>query len=365
VAEPKTTVWQIEPQTAAKHALLRRYLGAWFPKLGKFNGRLLFYDGFAGPGRYTDGEIGSPLIALETLMGHRHLPALKTCEFLFLFNEEDQARASQLESEIEARYPASALPSNVKVQVVCDEFDATTRELVALGEEQGKQLAPTFAFVDPFGFKGMSIDLLRRLLKSPKCELFILFSFNSLNRWITHPNEQIQNHLYDLFGTIDYEDAADLKGQQRKAFLVNLYEEQIRKIVGLEHVRGIEMVTKEGNSYFLIYGTRHLSGLRAMKEAMWKLDPSGSYVFNSKDSGQQLLFPAEPDTSKEQEQVKKHFAGQTVAPWQVDDYVVEHTRLASNHVRKLILKPLQARGEIAVANQGRAGTFPDRVLITF
>ena len=30
---PKTTVWELEPHTRAKHAILRRYLQAWTPIL--------------------------------------------------------------------------------------------------------------------------------------------------------------------------------------------------------------------------------------------------------------------------------------------------------------------------------------------
>ena len=47
-----------------KHLILQGYLEAWYPKL-KFARRLVFIDGFAGPGEYLGGEKGSPLIALD------------------------------------------------------------------------------------------------------------------------------------------------------------------------------------------------------------------------------------------------------------------------------------------------------------
>ena len=34
VAVPRDTVWPIEPHTAAKHQILRKYLDAWLPILG-------------------------------------------------------------------------------------------------------------------------------------------------------------------------------------------------------------------------------------------------------------------------------------------------------------------------------------------
>lgn len=58
-------LWKRDDQTQGKHLVLQHYLTGWFPILGRSNDRLLFVDGFAGPGEYADGEQGSPLIALE------------------------------------------------------------------------------------------------------------------------------------------------------------------------------------------------------------------------------------------------------------------------------------------------------------
>lgn len=65
---PDPTQWPLDPHTAAKHEILRRYLNAWFPILGTYNGRVVFLDGFAGPGIYSQGEPGSPIVALRTLL---------------------------------------------------------------------------------------------------------------------------------------------------------------------------------------------------------------------------------------------------------------------------------------------------------
>lgn len=64
---PDSTQWRLEPHTAAKHEILRRYMNAWFPILGSYHGRVVFLDGFAGPGIYADGEPGSPRDHYESL----------------------------------------------------------------------------------------------------------------------------------------------------------------------------------------------------------------------------------------------------------------------------------------------------------
>lgn len=95
-------VWKIEQHTRAKHELLRRYLGAWFPILtaSGWNRRVLFLDGFAGPGVYAGGEPGSPLIALSTLVDHPYYGQLSQTEFVFIFVEADTERFGSLKMEI-------------------------------------------------------------------------------------------------------------------------------------------------------------------------------------------------------------------------------------------------------------------------
>lgn len=66
MAKPTETVWRIEAHTNAKHRILRGYLDAWLPIMSANNGRLVYIDGFAGPGVYADGEPGSPIIALKS-----------------------------------------------------------------------------------------------------------------------------------------------------------------------------------------------------------------------------------------------------------------------------------------------------------
>ncbi|TDQ05457.1 three-Cys-motif partner protein TcmP [Labedaea rhizosphaerae] len=67
-------LWPLEPATAAKHRLYRRYLNAWWPIMLQQSGsrqgwdRVTYVDAFAGPGRYEGGEEGSPVFVLNLLL---------------------------------------------------------------------------------------------------------------------------------------------------------------------------------------------------------------------------------------------------------------------------------------------------------
>ena len=89
MADRLPTIWPIDPHTQAKYIILKRYLDAWLPIMTRYHGRVLYIDGFAGPGKYQGGEEGSPIIALKSALNHR---AELKAEILFLFVESDKER---------------------------------------------------------------------------------------------------------------------------------------------------------------------------------------------------------------------------------------------------------------------------------
>src|SRR6266487_4348892 len=98
---PKSTEWAREPHTKAKHDLIQKYLGGWFPILGSSNDRIVFLDGFAGPGAYAEGEMGSPLLAIETLLDHSHFARFGHRQFVFLFCEPEADRCAALQARLD------------------------------------------------------------------------------------------------------------------------------------------------------------------------------------------------------------------------------------------------------------------------
>lgn len=147
-------------------------------------------DGFAGPGVYKGGEEGSPLLVLKS--ARDHTAALKR-ELVFLFVEKDEQRFAHLKQMIEEI--KSSLPQNFKIQCVCGEFDEKIGGLLQHIEDNNKKLAPCFAFVDPFGFSDTPFDIIKKLMGNPRCEVFITFMFEEINRFKEHPNPKIGSIL--------------------------------------------------------------------------------------------------------------------------------------------------------------------------
>ncbi len=282
---PKDTVWNIEPHTTAKHRILEFYLQAWFSILSKYNQRINYIDGFAGPGRYSGGEEGSPLIALRVAKDHS-FPI--SCQLNFIFIEENADRAKNLELEMERM----KLPSDFKVGVINDEFYRVIDGILTELNLSNHSLAPTFAFIDPFGFSGIPMSIIHRLLKIKKVEVFITFMKDSINRFVTDSNNNA--HIIELFGSKEIIDIIK-KSHNRIPDLRKYYQAKLKEVS--EFVRYFEMRDSTGRPiYDLFFATNNSLGHVKMKEAMWRFDDEGYFSFSdATDPDQVVLFKRDID----------------------------------------------------------------------
>src|SRR5215831_3287808 len=220
MALPKDVTWTLDDHTVAKHEILRRYLQAWFPILGSHHDRIVYIDGFCGPGRYQGGQAGSPVVALEVAMTQRAQP---NGGILFWFMDADAEIIDHLKSELSTL----SIPSRFKVKAEGGTFDAILTRALNQLDAQKLELAPTFAFIDPFGFSGAPLALISRLLARKRCEVLINFQVEAVNRWIEHPDPKVVAHLARLFGTDEFEEIVKTSSN-RIADLRDLYQSHRR-----------------------------------------------------------------------------------------------------------------------------------------
>jgi len=93
--------WEIEPHTEVKHEILKKYLPPWMVILSKGHKRLIYLDGFAGPGEYLNnaGKLvdGSPVIAIKSFIEHKLKN--KVNEIVYIFVEENSKIFDYLDSK--------------------------------------------------------------------------------------------------------------------------------------------------------------------------------------------------------------------------------------------------------------------------
>jgi len=207
------------------------------------------------------------------------------------------------------------------------------------------------------------LDLICELLSFDRCEVFFNFMYDSLNRWVTHPDPKIHAHLKDLFGTDEYQRADGMTPAARKVFLHDLYASQLRQAGNFKYVHRFEMINKQAHTiYSLFYGTRSITGLKVMKQAMWSVDPGGGLRFSDRTAGDAVLFDQAPDFTVLRNQLVARFRGQEFSIEEVEEFVLAYTAFGPSHFKKQVLAPLQREGFLEpVSGQRKKGTFPDGV----
>lgn len=369
---PKTTKWDLPPHTGAKHRIVHEYLGRWLPIMSTTGPRLIYFDGFSGPGRYASGEDGSPLVALKAMLNHGQ-PDRITAEVVFVFVESDRERHESLADELETLKASigGRWPANVDVVHRHGPFVGEATSIVSALAGKGLKMAPTFALIDPFGFSGVPMRVIADLLQFPKCELLFNLIFDPIN-WHLH-NEKVEHHMSDLFGCDDFQNIRGLKGPPRREAIIELYIERLKAAVGFRYVQPFEMWNERNRlGTVLIPGTRHPLGFLKMKEAMWAVDPTGRFTFSDIEATaphELTLFEDEsaPSFDELDRQIRFRFAGRTVPVEAVEKYVKEETRYLPTHYKKNVLIPLETQGDLVAENpNGRnRRQYPKGTVITF
>jgi three-Cys-motif partner protein len=354
-------LWELEPHTKAKHEILKSYLGAWFPILSSGHQRIVYVDGFAGPGVYKGGEDGSPIISLKVAQTHPLLSNSK--ELVFLFIEADKRRADQLEQQIKN----ISLPPNFKVGVECNSFENSISKVLDGISQQGKQLAPSFFFIDPFGPTGFPMELIKKICNQNRSEVLINFSYQSMNQWFLQ--DPLKHKSLDLlFGNSKWQKALTLNPKQKEEFLRLAYQNSLEEL-GWK-VRPFCMINKHNQTqYYLFFATKKSLGMSVMKSAMWRSAPTGAFSYYD------LTNPAQPNMFEQsfEEQYFKELAdiiyskhkGQSVTKVILVDELAWHPVFIGRHLTGA-LKQLEKDSRITdVLNRKKRGSYPDGCTIKF
>jgi three-Cys-motif partner protein len=352
-----------EPHHRAKHELLRRYADVWLSKLGFTYDRVALVDGFASAGRYRDDHRDSPLIMLDSYIGRsaedrarfKHPPH-------FVFIESDKRLVRHLTAEVESY---ESLHGAI-VDVIHGSYEEQFPKVVAYLATTYRQPVPTFAFVDPRGYADnpfSHIEEFKRRMPD-KSEVMVYLPASFMARFIA--TGSTADALTKLYGGPTWEDAKDERSRRRAG-------EKLAELFGsrlhghFDWVTSFNVEPERRNDYYLLFGTDHKAGLRAMKSAMWSVDRRAGEGFKQGKvrPGQSQLFADEmvaipPDTTILGELLRVEFDTRVFTIEEAEDFTLCRTKyLDSPHLRKWALGPLEKAGSIEVlVSRRRKGDYP-------
>lgn len=361
---PEPTTWELEPHTLGKHLVLQHYMAAWLPIMTRYNGSVLFVDAFAGPGEYSGGEPGSPIIALRALTEHSARDRMMA-DISYSFIEDRADRAEHLEQVLAKS--GLRVPQNCRFEVVNATFDETVNGVLDDLAQQHKPLPPAFVMIDPFGVSGTSLKTIERILAHPKSEVYVSVMYDPINRFKDHP--YFEPHLDELFGCRDWQDGIDIVDpNERRVFFFELYRRQLQSS-GAENVLHFELYKGQRLEYAIFFGTHSLDGCDKMKQAIWKVVPGGDYRYWGGRSRQLSFGEGLVDFAVFQNDLYKRFSSDG---WVRIEDVIEfaksdQTDFHSLHLKTKTLKPMERDGLIQVRPETRTrkGSFQNGTVLRF
>eukprot|EP00112_Aurelia_sp_Birch-Aquarium-sp1_P010566 Seg2252.2 transcript_id=Seg2252.2/GoldUCD/mRNA.D3Y31 product="hypothetical protein" protein_id=Seg2252.2/GoldUCD/D3Y31 len=363
MASKKETIWKEDEHSNAKRVILRKYLQAYIPVIGSKNETINIMDFFAGPGEFLGQEHkengakklgnwsnanqkpemifppkekGSPMIALyaakeyfEEQIRRREsedLFASGTVTHIRLFYGE--ARHKRLES-LHQRVRTTLSQQDWKWKILDEDTDAANGDfIIEIIYVKGKfadfpvdsipRDEPTFAFIDPFGYKAIPFDLIQQLCSKRRMEVFINLMVQPLQRGIGRAMQldSSSESITTALGTDEWKMIASedkITGDQ----LAHIYANQLKEKAGMRFT--LDFIMRNISNvrlYHLIFATKHIMGVRCMKEAMNRVtqDEVGlsfsSFLVNKQLK--EVSWSNEQDNEEAATKIYQKFKGKTV-----------------------------------------------------
>lgn len=356
-------------QSAIKAEIVQKYFASWanivLPTTERFgDGRIAYIDLYAGPGRYRDGTASTPLLVLERAIASDRISKA----LVALFNDRDDNNSDTLRNEIKA------LPGFERLkhppQVNCGEVDGDAADFF-----HRTRMIPSFTFLDPFGYKGLSLKLVNAVIKDWGCDCVFFFNYNRISLGISNP--AVQPHMEALFGSLRAEElrgrVEGVRPELREQMILEELSHAMKEMGG-KFVLPFRFRNQGGRlTHHLVFVSKNFKGYEVMKEIMAKVSSTAdqgvpSFDYSPADESMPFLFELTRPLEDLQGLLLKHYSNQTLSMKEIyEDHSVGKRYLSRNY--KDALKALEERGLVTVTDpEGkirRRGTFADKLLVSF
>lgn len=361
---------EIREQSQVKATIVSKYFIKWAmimintaksneKKYRLSKGKIAYLDLFAGPGRYKEGSASTPLLVLEKAIENDDL-----CERLVtMFNDKDNENVQSLQTEI------NTMPGIEKLtyKPVVTHKEVGT-EIVGLFEQMN--MIPTLFFVDPFGYKGLSLKLINSVLKNWGCDCIFFFNYNRINMGLS--NDSVKQHMDALFE----EEAEILRDkleksdpQERELAIVEALAQAL-KTMGGEYVLPFTFKNEKGSrtSHHLIFVSKDFTGYEKMKEVMAQESSSKtqgvpSLEYNAATERQPLLFELSRPLDDLEEMLLDRFAGQTLTMLEIYEQHNVGTPFIKRNYKEALIK--MEESQKITASKHKKNSFADHVTVIF
>lgn len=253
-------------QTLVKHLILKKYLERLAHIIGSHWSTLTYVDCFSGPWnvRSNDLKDSSFAIALNELRKARdtHAARDKALALRCLFLEKDPDAFTRLREFADAVEDAEVVALNLQLEEAVPDIVQFVRK--------GGSNSFAFVFIDPTGWTGFALDVIKPILRINPGEVLINFMSGDIRRFVTSPDQQTELSFLRLFGSKGFKEVVEgLSGLDREDALVREYQRNILT-EGRFNLSCSAIVLHpefDRTRFHLIYATRHPKGVEVFKAA--------------------------------------------------------------------------------------------------
>ncbi len=236
-------------------------------------------------------------------------------------------------------------------------------------------LIPSLFFIDPWGYKGLTLELVNAVIKDWACECIFFFNYNRMSMGISNP--AVRDHVESLLGQGETEriaqEVSGMTPADRELAIVEKLSEALNPD-GERYVLPFRFRDNRGTrtSHHLIFVSKHKLGYCIMKDIMARQSSSAdqgvaSFEYNPADDRFPLLFELARPLDELGDMLLSEFAGQTLSVKQIyEQHNIGRPFVAKNY--RSAIMALEAAERVRcepLAENRRKGTCADRVEVTF
>lgn len=283
------------PHSKAKLDLYKSYLEKYFAILGLAKGitKINLYDIFCGIGLYEDGNIGSPLIAVECVKKNNELFEKHNWQkkpIILNINDGSKEKAANIKNLL-----ANENITNCKMEFYNHDADEML-DLVINEVNNFPKTERSLIFIDPYGYSNIDKNRITKLLKNGCSEVVLFlpvmqmyrFSGIALTDFERKCYEDLRKFIFDFF-------PEGHKIRDEKASSVFDFITFIKEALSFNdtyYTCSHYIERDKGNYYAVFFITPNIYGLERMLHVKWGKDASYGQGYR-KESAQKSLFEIE------------------------------------------------------------------------
>jgi three-Cys-motif partner protein len=268
---------EFSEETKLKLDIFKKCFREWYPVFlhASYITRLYIYDMFAGSGKDTVGNFGSPIILLQEARGEnkqhcKHLiTANKKPSVIFGFNEKLQDKSAELKQNIEIEQAKcqksckySSCPFSNKIHIGSYDFQELIQNKNVNTILNNKSYAK-FILLDQYGFKQINDEVFLKLINSPKTDFIFFIASSFIRRFKTLDAVT----AYFRNNNIIFDES---KPKECHRVITNYFKDLIPP--EKEYYLHSFTIQKGTNYYGLIFGSNHTLGMEKFLKVCWSED---------------------------------------------------------------------------------------------